>query len=244
MSRELPILYQDDDVVAVNKPAGLYVHRGARTRRATRTALQMVRDQLARWVYPVHRLDRPTSGVLLFALNPDTAKRLAACFANRQIRKSYLAVVRGYIAPSALIDHPLAPDAHTSKGAQNLKPAQTAYDRLGTVELPFSVGRYSTSRYSLACVHPPTGRMHQIRRHFHHISHPVIGDTVYGDGRHNRFFREHFACRRLLLAATELAFTHPRTGVPLRVVAPVDESFGHVLRCLEWQALVPESWRV
>lgn len=244
LADDIPILYYDGDIAAVHKPAGLKVHRDARYGRQERCALEIVRDRLGRWVHPVHRLDRPTSGVLLFALNPDAAAILAASFARREVRKTYLAVVRGHVAPAGTIDHPLTRDAGIPKKGQTPKPARTDYERLATTEMAVPVGRYDTSRYSLVRLYPITGRMHQIRRHLHHISHPVIGDTVYGDGRHNRFFREHFGCRRLLLAAMALHFMHPRTGAPLEVVAPLEGSFAEVVHRLEWRAVLPGQWRV
>lgn len=224
------ILYCDDEIVAVHKPAGLKVHRSGRQGANTPTTLAWVRNRLGQWVYPVHRLDQPTSGVLLFARSPEVASVLAAAFAGQRVHKTYLAVVRGHTPPGGLIDHPLVGNIHRPKAGQVPKPARTAFERLAAVELNHPVGRYPTSRYCLLRLHPLTGRMHQIRRHLHHISHPVIGDTTYGDGRHNRFFRSHFDCRRLLLAAVKIAFRHPRTGFDLTITAPPEPSFAAVLR--------------
>ncbi len=235
MNRTIAIVYQDDDIVAVHKPAGLKVHRATHPGRQGRTVLEMVRDRLGRWVYPVHRLDQPTSGLLLFAMGPRMASTLAEAFAHGQVRKKYLAVVRGYIEAAGIIDYPLTRDPRLPRQGQPLKPALTAYDRLATVEIDRPVGRYATGRYALVALYPDTGRIHQIRRHLHHISHPVIGDTIYGDGRHNRFFREQFACRRLLLAATELQFAHPRTGDFMQLHAPLEASFETIVRVLGWR---------
>ena len=102
------------------------------------------------------------------------------------------------------------------------------------MELPFAVGRYSSSRYSLVDATPETGRFHQIRRHFHHIFHPLIGDTTHGEGRHNRFFRDTYGVNRLLLHAHSLSFTHPVTGLDLHVEAPLDEQWRRVLAALNW----------
>ena len=243
----LALLYQDAHYVAVNKPAGLLVHRSKIDRHETRFALQMVRDQTGHHVYPVHRLDKPTSGVLVFGFTPEAARRLGEAFAQREVTKTYLAVVRGYLDAYGIIDHPLKErlDKKTDARARRDKPPQpavTAYRRLAQVEVPFAVGRYPTSRYALAEVHPQTGRMHQIRRHFKHIAHPLIGDAKYGKSRHNRFFSTHYGCARLLLAATELAFTHPFTHAPLTLTAPLDAAFASVLAHLDWQGAVPSAW--
>lgn len=240
----MDILHIDPDLVAVDKPPGLLVHRSAIDRHETRYALQILRDQLGQRVYPVHRLDKPTSGVLLFALNVDTAQRLTQQFAAGQVRKTYLAVVRGHALESASIDYALREelDPMTDALADAAKPAQPAithYRRLATAELPYPVGRYPTCRYSVLEVNPATGRKHQIRRHMKHIFHPVIGDTTHGDGRHNQFFREHIGCRRLLLAATGLDLIHPRTGAALSLRAGLDDEFQRALRALGCDALRP-----
>jgi tRNA pseudouridine65 synthase len=237
----MQILFRDDYLVAVNKPAGLLVHRSAIARGETRFALQLLRDQIGRRVYPVHRLDRPTSGVLLFALDSDTARSLTGQFCRATIDKRYLAVVRGHTEPAGVIDYPLREqqDSMTDALADPDKPAQSAvtrYQRLATVELPYAVGPYASARYSLLEVRPQSGRKHQIRRHMKHIFHPLVGDTTHGDGRHNRLFRERFACRRLLLAATRLALTHPRTGQALCIDAPLQGDFRAVIERLAWGA--------
>ena len=242
------LLHLDDDYVIVHKPAGLLVHRSPIDRRETRFALQLVRDLVGRRVYPVHRLDKPTSGVLAFGLSSAAARRLAEAFAAGAVAKTYLAVVRGVAPDSGLIDHPLVeeldrygdPLAEPDKGSQ---AAVTAYRRLATVELPFAVGRYPTSRYSLVEARPQTGRRHQLRRHFKHLLHPIIGDTKYGEGRHNRFFREQYGCARMLLAAVELAFVQPYSGEPLRIAAPLAEDFLALLECLGWLGALPVVWR-
>ena len=235
----LDVLFRDERFVAVNKPPGLLVHRSRIDRGADRFALQTVRDQIGRRVFPVHRLDKPTSGVLLFALDPEAARRLSDAFARRAVRKTYLAVVRGYLEPGGVIDYALREtrDRTTDGKARRDKPPQpavTVYRRLATVETPHAVGRYPTSRYALAALRPRTGRKHQIRRHMKHIFHPVIGDRKYGDGRHNRFFEEHFGCRRMLLHAAALTFSHPFTGAPTVLLAPLDAVFRDVLERLGW----------
>jgi tRNA pseudouridine65 synthase len=235
----MDILYRDDQLIAINKPSGLLVHRSRIDRQAQRYALQQLRDQIGQRVYPLHRLDKPTSGVLLFALDPDSARQMMPLFSDGRISKHYLAVVRGYTAETDTIDYPLREelDKMTDAGVDPEKPAQAAITRitrLATVELPVAVGRYSTARYSLLSVMPKTGRRHQIRRHLKHIFHPVIGDTTHGDGRHNRFFRRQLTCRRLLLAATEMVFDHPLTRAAVCIRAPLDREFSTVIDSLGW----------
>ncbi|MDX1704858.1 tRNA pseudouridine(65) synthase TruC [Pseudidiomarina sp.] len=225
---ELPILLQDEHLVAVDKPAGLLVHRSWIAKHETEFALQQVRDQIGQHVFPVHRLDRPTSGILLFAKDPDTARLMTEQFAARQVRKTYHAVVRGYL-DSGTLDYPLKEelDRIADKQADQDKEAQPAitdYVCLKQIELPFAVGKkHSSSRYSLMRLHPHTGRKHQLRRHMSHLRHPIIGDTNHGDGRHNRFFQQHFDLRRLLLAATGLVFTHPHKKTAVQIELPLPE---------------------
>lgn len=245
MDELLDILYLDEHLVAVNKPAGLLVHRSPIDRRETRFLLQLLRDQLGQRVYPVHRLDKPTSGVLLFGLSSEAARRAAEAFAGRQVSKKYLAVLRGYSPEQGTIDYPLRdePDQRAAKAPPvEARPARTDYRRLATVELPIPVGRYATSRYSLVEAQPLSGRRHQLRRHFKHLSHPIIGDTTHGNGQHNRFFRQQFGCQRLLLAATELSFIHPYSCLPLTVQAPLADDFCTLLADLGWCDAVPRPW--
>jgi len=235
----LDILYQDQWLVAVNKPAGLLVHRSIIDRHETRFAMQMLRDQIGQHVYPVHRLDKPTSGVLLFALNSDTARKMNALFADRETEKEYLAVVRGYVDEQGVIDYPLKEelDKKSDRKATQDKEAQdavTEYQRLATVELPHAVGRYQTARYSLVQLKPRTGRRHQLRRHLKHLFHPIVGDTTHGDGKQNTFFREQFDCHRLLLAAVTLGFIHPETGDSLEIHAPLSKDFSEIVISLGW----------
>lgn len=235
----LEILYQDDYLVAINKPAGLLVHRTKIDRHETRFAVQLLRDQFGKMVYPVHRLDKPTSGVLLFALDPEMARNMMEVFVSKAVEKHYLAIVRGYTPESAIIDYPLREqlDKMSDKKAVQDKLAQNAvthYQCLATVELPFAVGRYESCRYSLLKLNPKTGRKHQLRRHMKHIFHPIVGDTSHGDGKHNDFFRQQFDCHRLLLTAVELQFQHPLTQEKLEIKAPLDDGFNDVMTKLGW----------
>lgn len=213
-NQDLPFLYQDRCLLAVGKPAGLAVHRGMARDRTF--ALQLVRDQIGRHVHAVHRLDRATSGVLLFALDPGTAGRMQELFAEGRVEKRYLALVRGIPPESGVIDHPIPRDVG---GPRVL--AVTEFRRLAAFE-----------RYALIEARPRTGRLHQIRRHLKHLSHPLIGDVRYGKGEHNRLFRERFGLHRLALHALELAFEHPETGEAVRIVAPVPEDLAGPLRAM------------
>ncbi|MEM7457583.1 MAG: pseudouridine synthase [Planctomycetota bacterium] len=227
---ELPVLYQDEHIVAVNKPAGMLVHRSKIEKRVFVFALQTLRNQLGRHVYPVHRLDRPTSGILLFSLSLQAAADLCEQFEKRTVRKIYEAVVRGHIMEGGTRDEPLREkhDRKSDKRARHCKESQqaiTGFEPLKHWTIPLSAGKYEHSRYSLVRIEPKTGRKHQIRRHFNHMSHPVIGDSTYGDRRHNRLFREQLGIVRLLLHARHLHITHPVTGNALSIEAGYGTEF-------------------
>ncbi len=239
MAEPLAIIYRDQYLVAINKPSGLLVHRSMIDRHETRFALQLLRDQLGQHVYPIHRLDKPTSGVLIFALSADIARQLSRYFHDKVVSKTYWAVVRGYTPEAGTIDHPLKEklDKISDKKSRLDKPAQEAishYQRLATIELPYCVDRYPQSRYSLVQVKPETGRKHQIRRHLKHLGHPIIGDAKHGKGIHNRFFQQQFNCHRLLLACTEMCLPHPVSQQPLRLQAGLDASMTALLQRFNW----------
>jgi tRNA pseudouridine65 synthase len=223
------ILYRDAHLVAIDKPAGLLVHRTGIAAEAQDFALQRVRDRLGQRVYPVHRLDRPVSGVLLLALNADVARRLSWMFETRAVAKAYLGVVRGWPEAQGVIDYPLSDGP-----GQPARPALTRFRVLARAELRVAIGRYPSSRYALVAAWPETGRYHQIRRHFHHVYHPLIGDTTHGEGRHNRFFRESLGVGRLLLHAASLRLTHPLSGADLCILAPLDGTWNALLERLGW----------
>jgi tRNA pseudouridine65 synthase len=241
----LDILFQDDHLVAIDKPSGLLVHRSPVDRSETRFALQLLRDQIGRRVYPVHRLDKPTSGVLLFGLTPGVAALLAAQFRDRAVGKRYLAVTRGHCPASGVIDHPIrdrfdpAIAARPQGAAPPARDAITRYRRLATAELAVAVDRYPTTRYSLVELEPLTGRRHQLRRHLKHLGYPIIGDAKYGKGVHNRFVAERWQCPRLLLACLELRLSHPQSGAALSLRAGLDPAFRRVVAALGWEAALP-----
>ena len=210
----LDIIFQDEFMVAIDKPSGLLVHRSPIDRHEKRFALQLLRDQIGQHVFPVHRLDRPTSGVLLFALSADVARLLNQQFAKQQIDKTYFAIVRGHSPDDGVIDYALKEklDKIADKMADQNKPAQEAvtnYQTLRKFELPFAVSRYPSARYSLVKMQPKTGRKHQLRRHMAHINHPIVGDTTHGDGKHNKFIREQYGFCGLALTCYSMEILHP-----------------------------------
>lgn len=229
----LPILFQDAHFVAVHKPPGLLMHRSPISRDEV-FLVQTLRDQIRQRVYPIHRLDRATSGVVILGLTPEATGLLAAAFIAGGVEKEYLALARGWVGDRGLIDHPVADD----EGNNLPQPAQTSYRTLARVEIPEAVDRYPTSRYSLVSTTPLTGRRQQIRKHFKHISHHLIGDTTHGNGRQNRFFRERFDCHRLMLLAHRLAFTHPYTGRPIELLASPEVEWQRIASAFGW-ALEP-----
>jgi tRNA pseudouridine65 synthase len=245
---ELPVLFRDEHLVAVHKPAGLLVHRTSLDAHETRFALQILRQKLRCRVFPVHRLDKATSGVLLFALTRETARLLASAFEREEVQKTYVALVRGHLPENGEIDHPLDlslddSELRASRRKPVIQPARTAYRRLATVELPHRVDRYPTSRYSLVELCPSTGRRHQLRRHMAHASHHIVGDTTYGKGGHNRLFRNLYGSQRLLLAAVEIRLAHPRSGEGLCLTAPLDGGFLSLLGGLGLAEALPARWR-
>jgi len=236
LAEQLPILFRDDTLVVVHKPSGLLVHRSPVDRHERRFAVQILRDQLGQRVYPVHRLDKGTSGALVFALDRDTARTLSNDFSQRRVGKTYLAVVRGWPAESGEIDRPLdaVEDALVAQGPAEPKPSLTRFRTVARVELPHRVDRYPTTRYALVELHPESGRRHQLRRHLAHASHPIVGDSTYGKGRHNRLFAELFGVQRLLLACVRLEFAHPVTQHALTIDAPLAADFASLLERLGW----------
>lgn len=233
MHNPLIPIYRDPWLLVVHKPAGLLVHRSPIDAHETEFALQYARalNDGGR-VYAVHRLDRPTSGLLVFARDPETASTLGKAMMAGQVSKTYLAMVRGWTPADGCIDHPLRDepeDKRRRNEPQPLREARTRYRRLATTEIPVEIEGYPTSRYSLVALYPETGRKHQLRRHMKHIGHPIIGDANHGRGRHNRYFAERFGRGRLMLAASGMTLPHPATGVQLSLHAEPEASFLEVL---------------
>ena len=239
----LEILYQDKYLVAINKPSGLLVHKSPIDKHETQFALQLVRDQIGKYVYPIHRLDKPTSGVLLFALSAEMAQTMSLLFRSSQVHKEYISIVRGFTEDTSLIDYPLKQMLDTKEQkkqgiTKEVQEAQTQFQRLATVELPFPVSRYPVARYSLIKLLPKTGRKHQLRRHMKHIFHPIVGDTKHGRGEHNKLFREKYECHRLLLHSNQVSFIHPIYKEKLMINASLDLIWLKLFRDFGWEHIV------
>lgn len=228
------ILYQDNDLIAINKPSGWLVHRSWLDKHETVVVMQTLRDQIGQHVFPVHRLDRSTSGVLLFALSSEIARLMSEQFATKQIEKTYHAIVRGYVEGEATIDYPLVEelDKIADKFSDNNKPVQdavTTYRGISKIEIPIKVGKFDAARYSFVELKPKTGRKHQLRRHMKHIFHPILGDSKHGDLHQNRAFAEFFSIKRLMLHASKLQITHPINHDPIIIEANLDQQWQDIL---------------
>lgn len=234
------ILYQDEHLIAINKPEGWLVHRSWLACDEKFFILQTLRNQIGQHVFPVHRLDRPTSGVLLFALSSEIAHKTALQFEAGAIEKTYQAIVRGFILNAGEIDYPLKLEMdkiankftyQSDSKEEKIQQAHTFYRPLAHFELPIASDRHPTCRYSFIELTPKTGRKHQLRRHLKHIFHPIIGDSKYGDLKQNRIFCEHFEYKRLFLHALSLKFIHPVLSKSIYIEAPLPEA---------WQAILTE----
>lgn len=223
----LQVLYQDPYLVAINKPNGLLVHRTKMATDATEFALQLLRDQIQQKVYPIHRLDRKTSGVLLFALEAEVVKKVQQLFVERQVSKKYLAIVRGFFPDEIKVDYALTNDRGKTQDAI------TDFKKIAQTELDLPFGKYATSRYSLIKAYPQTGRMHQIRKHLNHLRHPIIGDRPHGCNKQNKLFLERWGLRTMLLHAKKLELKHPITGEELIIKATLPTIFQEILLYLQ-----------
>lgn len=227
----LPLPYIDEHLLVVDKPHALAVHRSHLVGADEDYLMDRLRVQVGGRLHAVHRLDRATSGVMLVARSPEIAAELGRQWMARTVTKGYLAVVRGWPAEQGEIDYPLSGSSLSGEA----RPALTRWTRLATVEVPIACGRYPQQRYALLEVRPETGRYRQIRRHFHHLSHHLLGDTSHGRGDHNRLLRQHFGVHRLLLHAWWLDFEHPLSRQRLRVEAPLDAQWQRLLLAFGWQ---------
>lgn len=240
---EIPILFQDDDLIVINKPHGLLVHKTKMDFYEMTSALDYLREKFGNELYSVHRLDKPTAGVLVFARSKEMARVLSEQFASHSVKKEYWAIVRGIPKDFTEINHALKEeiDPLSDKKARTDKPAQEAITQvklLATAELPIKVDKYPTSRYALVSAMPITGRKHQIRRHLRHINHPIIGDINHGSSKHNRFFENEFKVRKLLLICTQMTFQHPKTGIQLSIKADLSQDFKFIMEKLGWNNFI------
>jgi tRNA pseudouridine65 synthase len=225
----LEIVYQDEHLIAINKPHGLLVHRSSIANDAKEFALQMLRDQINRRVSPVHRLDRKTGGLLLFAFEKDVEIAMHKQFQEGQVNKKYQAILRGYAPDQMAIDYPLTNDNGV------VQESFTSFVTLARAELDVAFGKHPSSRYSLVEANPTTGRMHQLRKHFAHIFYPIIGDRKHGCNKQNKFFKEQWQMTTMLLHASELEFVHPVTGQKIHLRAPLQEEFKRMMDLMGWQ---------
>jgi tRNA pseudouridine65 synthase len=224
----LEIIYHDEHLIAINKPHGLLVHRSSIAADASEFALQLLRDQIGQKVNPAHRIDRKTGGILLFALDKSAEIAMQQQFMENQVHKKYLAIVRGHTPDQEEIDYPLRKENGT------LQDAFTQYTTLKRAELDLAFGGHATSRYSLVEAVPETGRMHQLRKHFSHIFHPIIGDRTHGCNKQNKLFTETWDMNTMLLHASHLSFTHPVTGKDVQIDAGLQPEFARVMQIMGW----------
>lgn len=224
----LEIIYQDEYLIAINKPHGLLVHRSSIAADASEFALQLLRDQIGMKVNPVHRIDRKTGGILLFAFNKEVEIAMQKAFMENQVSKKYLAIVRGHTPDAEDIDYPLRKENGT------LQDAFTNYTTLKRAELDIAFGKHPTSRYSLVEAVPTTGRMHQLRKHLSHVFHPIIGDRTHGCNKQNKLFLEQWEMTTMLLHASQLSFKHPVTGEDVKIQAALQPEFARVMEIMGW----------
>jgi len=239
---ELEIIYRDELLVAVNKPSGLLVHRTHLAPKETQFAVQILRDQVGCYVYPTHRLDNGTSGVLLFTMDQDMAKVMGRMVLEHDFNKTYLALVRGWMPEDGIIDYPIPQGRY-----RELKDAVSHFSRSIITEIPYAVGPFETARYSLICVYPKSGRRHQIRRHVKHLRYPIVGDKLYGDRQHNALFRDVFKLRQMFLHAYSLEFIHPVRNQTVKITANIPEHWRQMLSIVFPQLSDPEdpeNWSV
>lgn len=231
----LVLLHADARLVVVDKPAGLLVHPSALDAHEADTALGRLQSATGRRWWTVHRLDKGTSGALVFAADADAARALGAAFETPgAVAKRYLALVRGWPADAGVCEHPLARDPERPSAGQPLRESRTRWRVLRRLEWPFAVdARHATSRYALVEARPETGRRHQIRRHFKHLGHPLVGDATHGKGPHNRAVAAWLGTNRLWLHAAAIELPHPDGG---RLA--VDAATGE-----EWSRLVEAPGR-
>jgi tRNA pseudouridine65 synthase len=224
---EIPILYEDEYCLVVNKPSNLIVHHSSFARNIEETSLtDLVREKGFPNASPVHRLDRKTSGCLLFSKEKEFVSTFQQLFESDQIEKKYTALVRGWLPESGVIDSPVK----NERG--NYKEALTLFKTIELLELPFAFSKYPTQRYSLVELSPKTGRYHQLRIHCAKIGHPIINDPKHGDRHHNHFFENELGITNLFLHAEELNFIHPFINKKVQILDSILENWKELLEKL------------
>jgi tRNA pseudouridine65 synthase len=232
---QLEVIYEDDVLITINKPHGLLVHRSSLAKDAEEFALQLVRDYLGERIFPFHRLDRKTGGVLVFAKNSDVAREMQSVFSEQETNKTYHAIVRGFFPDEIRVNHPLA----NLKGV--LQEAETYFRCLAQFELDIPLGKHATSRYSLIEAMPRTGRMHQIRKHLNHLRFPIIGDRPHGCNKQNKLFLEKWNMSTTMLHAKQIQFNHPKTSIKTSIEANYQDEFIRVLGILTNQNMISKT---
>lgn len=227
MDTKLEIVYEDEYIIAINKPAGLLVHRSKLARDAKEFALQLLRDQVGYQVTPIHRLDRKTSGILLFAKQQEFVHAFQMAMQAEDTKKKYIAIVRGFFPEEITVDHPLINEAKKEQ------EAETHFRLLKQSEVPLAFGKFETSRYSLIEAFPKTGRMHQIRKHLNHLRHPIIGDRPHGCNKQNALFLKEFNLSKMLLHAESLEMKHPFLKEIILIEARFPTHFKGIMEVLE-----------
>jgi len=231
--KSIEIVYEDDYLIAVNKPNNFIVHESHYARNIKEiTLLDFLYQQLGYHVYPIHRLDRKTSGILVLLKNKEFVAQFQALFTSNSINKTYYAIVRGFSKDSDSIDSPVKND---DTGVY--KDALTKYETIQQFETEIPVHPYNTSRYSLVKLTPETGRMHQLRIHLNKISHPIVGDYKYGDRFHNRMFENELNCIYMFLHAYSLEFIHPITNKKLVLSANFPNDWDKIFKKFNWNSI-------
>ena len=228
----LEIIYQDSYCLLVTKPNNVLVHHAHHSRNKIdeKSLMQLIEDQLGTRYFPIHRLDRKTSGIILLATKKEYVSTFQALFTNKKIKKIYYGVVRGYSQDNRIIDSPVK-----GRDALVYKEAESHLKRLDKIELNIPVKPYDSSRYSLVELTPTTGRMHQLRIHMNKLSTPLINDAKYGDKNHDTMYGEQFGWTNLFLHAGSLAFTHPFSNQKLVLKSSFPDDWIQLFDKFSWK---------
>jgi len=226
----IEIVFEDEYLVAVNKPNNFIIHESHYSRNIRETTLlQFIEQQMGYPVYPAHRLDRKTSGIIILLKDKQYVQQFQELFITKNIQKTYYAIVRGFSPDAGTIDTPVKND-----DTGIYKEALTHYKTIQNIELQIPVQPFDSSRYSLVQLMPQTGRMHQLRKHLNKISYPIVGDYKYGDRFHNRMYENQFNCIYMFLHAHQLDFTHPITNKKLQLTADFPADWKKLFNTFNW----------